>query len=420
MREILKGSSSYFISAVASNASTFVVALFVSWYLGKEGIGLLSIGLTIVLFGSLLSDLGINSFAIREYAGTTRSRLMSLRSLVILRFVVAVFVAACFALAAALFIPVSQIGVLALSSALLIIFRSASGVLESFLKATMQQRRFFILTVSMALAQVTLVLIALSTGSGIGIVFFILAGVELSRCAVMIIMLRGDLAPSAFQADDTTNRVKQTLLQTAPFAAMAVLSTITDRADLFLLAGMVGPAEAGVYAAADRFLMVGNLVEFALFASLLPILSSLASRSHINELTLRTGKVIVLIAAAGSAALFITAPLLIRITFHFPESIHLLRILALALPGIVANSLIRVALFSVRREKSVMFIFALTAVGNILLNFMLIPRFGAVGSASVAVLTVYAMTAMYSVLYVKSMIEPSTVELSRAAVQENV
>jgi O-antigen/teichoic acid export membrane protein len=222
-----------------------------------------------------------------------------------------------------------------------------------------------------------------------------------------MILLKDELM-AVTPIDTTRDRIKQTLLQSTPFALMALLSTATDRADLFLLAGMLGTAQAGVYAAADRFLMIGNLVEFALFASLFPILSSLTSRAQIIELTLRTSKVMISIAVVGAVILFAGAPLLIRFTFRFPESIPLLRILSLALPGMVANSLFRVALFSLRQERSVAAIFVLTCLGNIFLNLIFIPRFGTAASASVAVLTVYAVTLMYGVLYMRSVAQTTT------------
>jgi O-antigen/teichoic acid export membrane protein len=417
MWEILMGSSSYFISSIVSNAATFVVALLVSWYLGKEGVGLLSVSLTLILIGSLLSDLGINSFAIREYSSPTRPPLMNLRSLVELRFVAATLVATCLAAAASIFLQFSHIAALVLSSALLIVFRSVTGVLESFLKARQQRRQFFILAVVVAFSQVVFVFLALHSGGSVSSALLILAGTELGRCVALMIMVKDELM-AVTPIDTTRDRIKQTLLQSTPFAFMALLSTATDRADLFLLAGMLGTAQAGVYAAADRFLMIGNLVEFALFASLFPILSSLTSRAQINELTLRTSKVMISIAVVGSIILFAGAPLLVRFTFRFPESILLLRILSLALPGMIANSLFRVALFSLRQERSVAAIFVLTCLGNISLNLIFIPRFGTAASASIAVLTVYAVTLMYGVLYMRSVAETTTGSIVAAALQE--
>ena len=49
-----------------------------------------------------------------------------------------------------------------------------------------------------------------------------------------------------------------------------------------------------------------------------------------------------------------------------------------------------------------MVIFGIASIGNLALNILLIPRFGAVGSAVIAVGTEYGISVMYAILYGRS------------------
>ncbi len=415
--EIAAGSGRYFLSGLAGSASTFLIALMVARFLGRDGLGVFSTAFMMVMIGVLLSDLGMNSFIVREFAKAGERASPGVGSLLRSRLVVAIAVSAVLVAGSSLFLPVGRFGVVIASSAILIVSRSASGVFESYIKSRLRSGLHLAIAVCTGLLQCVLVAIVLLAGRGVGAVLCALSGVEVARSAFLFAVLHEEIGEKR-EHGTLRQGLGPVLVQSLPFAIMAVLSLISDRADIFLLAAFRGAAEAGVYSAADRFLMVGNLVDFALFSYALPLFSSITDRGEIDRLTRRMLAGLMSLAIVGGVVLYVAAPALLRLTFRFSESALPLGVLAFSLPALFANSLARSALCAARLEKTIARIFGVACVLNLALNILIIPRFGAGGTAVVAVVTEYFVTGMYAILYFRNVVETVPVPLRPSLIRE--
>jgi O-antigen/teichoic acid export membrane protein len=168
-----------------------------------------------------------------------------------------------------------------------------------------------------------------------------------------------------------------------------------------LLGALRGSQEAGVYAAADRFLISGNLLAFALYGAAFPAFSAMTDLVHRHRVVIQTIRTGILLSAGGAAVLFIFAPELISLTYRFTESVALLRILSLSVPGVIVNSILGSALFALHRERLIATVLGVTCAANIVLNCVSIPLFGATGSAVISVLTEYGFMGVYGVVFVQ-------------------
>src|SRR5207253_2692918 len=65
---------------------------------------------------------------------------------------------------------------------------------------------------------------------------------------------------------------------TAPRSVTGLAQALLQRLDIIIVAGILGPAEAAVYAAATRFLVLGQLGNQAISAPVEPRLSGLLAR----------------------------------------------------------------------------------------------------------------------------------------------
>ena len=400
VHRILKSSLSYLSSGLIGTGAMFVMSLIVSRYLGAEGIGLFSLAFAGVLLGVFVADFGTNSFIMREFAPHGRSTLVNLRFIVLLRLTSSVFVAACVFLAATG--TMNHMLLLAAYGSVLIVTRSVGTALENFLKARLYHGRYLVLTMGGSIAQVMAVWMALSAGHSLVEVFLILAIIDAAKAILLLVMVRrwfGEQQTVAAQS--RRNRLLPILTQCAPFAVIGLLSVLSERGDLFLLAAFRGAGEAGFFSAADRFLRIGTLVDSSLLASSLPILSSIANRAHADTITRQMLIILLLLSTSGAIILFAAAPSLIGLTFRFSESVLLLRVLSVALPAIVVGSLIRTSLFALRRERSVAWVFGIGCTFNLLLNVLFIPVFGAPGAAVISVFTEYGMVALYGITYLR-------------------
>jgi O-antigen/teichoic acid export membrane protein len=184
-----------------------------------------------------------------------------------------------------------------------------------------------------------------------------------------------------------------------PFAFIGAVAYVTSRIDVFLLGVLRGAQEAGIYAAADRFLISGNLLAYALYSASFPVISSIADAGQRRQVVARTLRNGALVSSAGALLLFLAAPVLIGLTYRFAESVTLLRILALSFPAVIVNTIVGSALFALHRERQIALVLGSACVANIAANFFCIPVYGALSSAVISVLTEYGFSGIYLFLY---------------------
>ena len=94
------------------------------------------------------------------------------------------------------------------------------------------------------------------------------------------------------------------------------------------------------------------------------------------------------VGAAAGAAIYLTAPLLVRLVFGsaYDEAIRPLRILALVLPIVAASTAVVMhRLLPGGRDRVVLAITVAAGVLNVALAMLLAPAYGAVGMAVVVV-----------------------------------
>src|SRR5207249_2489982 len=129
----------------------------------------------------LLSDLGLNSLIMREFAGTRHPSLLDLRSLLFVRVSSSVVAGTALAGATLFFIPSTDPWLLGTAGFGLIVLRSVAGGIENVVKARLYQTTYGVLTIGSSVAHVLLVYLVLDAGYGIDRVFMAMAGVELVK-----------------------------------------------------------------------------------------------------------------------------------------------------------------------------------------------------------------------------------------------
>jgi O-antigen/teichoic acid export membrane protein len=161
-----------------------------------------------------------------------------------------------------------------------------------------------------------------------------------------------------------------------------------------MLSYMKGDEAVGWYNAAYRLIVVLLFIPSAYMSSIFPIMSRfyISSKSLLGFIYQRSLKYMLIISVPISAGTTILASRIILLIFgaEYYNSIIALQILIWAIVFIFAN-LVFVNLFqSINRQIVVTIIDAAAALLNILLNLLLIPRYGIVG-ASIATVVVTAI-----------------------------
>ncbi len=398
-RTILRGTAAFLLASIVNTSSLFLISLAIARSLGSDGLGAYTVAITCIVVGTLIADMGIDSYIVRAFAPGITPPMMDFQTVFSAKLVLATAVAIA-ALAALSFGHWGSGSALAIASAL-VIPRAAAASLESYFKATQQRGVVLISTIVFALITSSVIVIGLDRGFDVTLTLATLLVCEsLKASTLLLVFSRTTMASRLFIASAFTG-IRRLLPATVPFALIGIISYVTSRADVLLLAGFKGPHEAGVYSAADRFMMTGNLIAFALYGSSLPVFASIADPTQRKLVIRRSLRVGASASFIAGSCLFLSAPFLIQVTFRFQESISLLQILAISFPGIIMNTLIGTALFALHEERRLVLILGSLCAVNLASNLLFIPRFGATASATISVLTEYAFTISYAILYVR-------------------
>ena len=178
----------------------------------------------------------------------------------------------------------------------------------------------------------------------------------------------------------------------APYALTLLLSSVAARVDVLMIEALLpdGFYAAGVYAAGYRLLDALNMVSYLMASLLLPMLGALAERGEPIRALLHQGTQYVLLIAGGAAA---------YLSFHAGAITTLLYAEADATWGPVlaalAWSALGTALMYVQgsyllvreRLRLINGIFVAASLANVVLNLVLLPRYGVWGAAVATALT---------------------------------
>ena len=172
---------------------------------------------------------------------------------------------------------------------------------------------------------------------------------------------------------------------TTPRAVASVLQAMLKRSDIILVAALRSPAEAALYTAATRFVVLGQLGVQAVQQALAPQLSALFAR-HEHEAAQQVYRVATAWSMALAWPLYIAcavlAPQLLRLFGPGYEQAAIVVVLlsSAMLAATAAGAVDTVLLMSGRSWLSLANTGSALAV-NVVLNLLLIPPFGITGAA---------------------------------------
>jgi len=204
---------------------------------------------------------------------------------------------------------------------------------------------------------------------------------------------------------------RSVIFSVLPFALTVFLMSVHVRADGFLLERIhpQGAHEAGIYAAAYRLLDASNMVGYLVASFSMPFFARLWSENQPLENTiLQTRHLQLMFAVTIAAITIMLAPWLQKILYHRVDE-YSIQILRWCLPVLIGYSFVQVYGTVMTATGSVVsFCYLnLTAVFiNIILNLLLIPRYGAFGCC-VSALCSQAFLAIATMIFVNAKLKIS-------------
>ncbi len=366
-------------------------------YLGVVDSGRLITVLAIVTIAGGVSDIGLSSLALREYATKRpRERDDAMRNILGLRLALAVAgILAATAFAAIAGYPAVMVaGTLLASSALLV------GVVQQNLAVS--------LSATLRLGWVTSLTLLGHLGVAIGFIvlslvgagplaFYAVPGLALfPGLVVTLVLVRGTVPVRPAWMLGVWRRTVRDIL---PYSVAALFYILYFRFAVIAVSLLSSEEETGYYAASFRIIDVLTLVPALMAASAFPLLARAARddrpRLHyaigrLTQGTLILGLWIALVLGLGAsfAIRVVAGP-------DFEPAVDPLRIQAVAL---VATSLLAVwgyGLLSLRRHRAIMLANVVPLVFAGVLSIALVPQFGAVGAAVALTVAEIGLAASY-------------------------
>ena len=199
--------------------------------------------------------------------------------------------------------------------------------------------------------------------------------------------------PFKFRLVFNWQRAYPLIVKGLPFLLIGFCTSIYNRIDMIMLRYMGSFEAVGLYSTAYRFLELAGIFSATLFVpSIFPILSSLYNDSKLKDkfLDFFNKSIRILFSSGMFITLFLIlfSPILIKMFFppSFGDSILALRILIMVQVVGSFTVLFSNMLTIQHKEKKGLVIIIISALANVILNIILIPKYSLYGAAWATVL----------------------------------
>lgn len=198
------------------------------------------------------------------------------------------------------------------------------------------------------------------------------------------------------------------LKKSYPYAVLVLLMTFYNRIDGVMLERLlpfrVGATEAGIYASAYRLLDAANMIAFLFAGLLLPIFARMIKlKQNVQEITGLSFSLLVIPAMIVSCCCAFFSYHIMDLLYegqHIDESAAVFRILMCCFVPISATYIYGTLLTANGSLRQLNIMASIGMLFNVLLNFVLIPKYQATGAAISSILT-QVFTCLAQIIMVK-------------------
>jgi O-antigen/teichoic acid export membrane protein len=371
-----------FSSKMYSLIASFFVGALVARYLGPERYGVLNYVMSFVTIFAFLASFGIDNILVRDLVKFKEKRQTLLNTALLLKIIGAAFVVILIFLLSLLFKNDGYTSFLIFLYSLQL-FVAATSVIESYFQSEVKYKYIFraqlVSTTAVSLLKLFFIYAAFGTG-------WFVVSLVFESLVYSFVLLRyfnrehGTLLPTI---DFTL--AKKLLSDSWPFLITTAFYLVYSRIDQVMIGKMLSNAELGIYSAAVKLAEIWYFVPTLICSVILPSIV-LSKETSLQLYKNRNRKLFWFVTSLGfffALFEFIFAHFLVSFIFGgaYSGAIAVLRIYTWAGVFISMILVLNQILTVENRTKVIMVSSCAGALLNILFNFILIPRFGIVGSA---------------------------------------
>lgn len=389
-------------------AMAFAMQVFLARLLSLEGYGNYAFAITLITLLSLVGKIGLDTAAIRfvaAYAGSSRHALLHgfVRGSLGLVTLASIGITALLIASLALFDDIEPklhdtLLMAAIALPLLGLMQLSSGMLQGFQRTVMSQALSTLVYPALVIIGVS----ALTLVSG----YRVDATAAMAMTALALLLTFAAGAVTVFTALRRVPRPARMQIATREWISsgfsitlVATLVLLIQQTDILMVGMLIDTEHAGIYAAANRLSMLvgfGLMVANTVFA---PVISAHHARDELALLesaTVRAARVVLLFTIPAALLIGGFGQLFLMLFGNeFVAGHNALMILVLGQVGAAAGGLGGFYLTMTGRHWQATRVSLGAAAANIVLNLLLIPRFGIEGAA---VATAISSTLWYALI----------------------
>jgi O-antigen/teichoic acid export membrane protein len=377
------------IGAVASRVIKAVIIIYAARILGAENYGVFSYALSLAAMFSILSDAGVQGILTREISRNPEALEKTLATSFVIKLCLVVSSVLLIVGVGPFVSTVKGAASLLPLAALLTAFDSlrdfSFSISRSREKMEIEGGIGTLTGVSIAIFGLAalwvkptpfVLMIGYVMGSGLGmLIAFLLLGKYLKNFWKLF---EKDLA-------------KKILKDALPFALMSLLGALTVNTDTIMIGLFRGARDVGLYAAAQRPVILVYLLAGVLATSVFPLMARLSKNDNerfksVLEKTVSASLLFAIPVFVGGAVL---AQPIIFFLFgqQYASTAATFAVLLFTVILLFPASTILNAIFAYNEQKILLISLVIGGLGNALFDYLLIPRFGIIGSSFATVIS---------------------------------
>jgi len=381
---IAKNTLWLFSGTAGGRVIRIVVTIMAARILGAEQWGVFAYATTLAAFFSIFSDIGINAILTREVAKNHAAKDRYLSTAFYLKIALIAASTGLILFIAPFFIKIAGVQEILPFIALLFVFDGLRGFALALNRAFELMEREaaveLITNVAITTLGVTVLLVS-PTPQSLAMAYAGGAGIG---ALVALWTLRGHFRHVLTRF--TARLVRPMVASAWPFAILGFLGGIMTSTDVIMLGWIRSAVDVGLYSAALRIVQMLYMFPALVSSAMLPVFSRLAkdeSRDKMSSLFSTTASLLMLVALPITLGGIILSRHLIDAVFgaQYAGSVVALQILFLTILIYYPLSLAGNVIFAYDKQKYFIGFAALGALGNVILNAILIPIFGINGAA---------------------------------------
>lgn len=388
---VFKNSTALSASILLERGIIFILPWYVARVLGRTAWGNYSTAYTFVLIGAIIAPWGLVSLLPRQIARDPKYAPAALLNGSFIGFGIGTITAVLMLLLTRLLNYAPEVETLIFIGILTIILPQTEATLfESVIQGLERMEWIVFVRLPATVLRIAGSIYLLANGYGISILFFALSIYHLFNCFAYALIFRRYYRHIRLKLN--ISEIRLLFIQALPFFIIVSTSETFKQTDRIFLSKLWDTDAVGIYTTGIMFVQLLYMLAPALMGALFPGLSRtyVKSTARFAYLVSWLFKLLAVIMFPISLFTVTFADRMILFVFgpEYEPSINVLRLVALGiLPSFLSRILYRAILAS-DNERLAVYIALVGNSASLLLNILLIPRFGVLGASMAAVGTI--------------------------------